>query len=523
MSETLELVDRTLRSDVRETPCMPALTHPPDPDAPRVELLPLLDTFERAEHLQGITHPSPGTEIALYELLLGLCYAADVHPETTDEWRAFVEDREPLTQVADWLRSPECDGRFDLFDPARPFLQNPQLAPFMDEHGYGPAQLVLEHAGDYAQFHDQIHLHHPRRLPLAEAFAALVTQHAYGLGGRVMAKVDWLGRDFTYGSVGRLGTRIRTLALGDTLADTLRLNLAPVPRPEDVGRFNYSWDGTRPRRVFTGPGSKRAHHPEGPADLHSLLGRSILLRPAREPDGTIVVDRVLVGAGELTKNIPVALTPDIVLIGTRPLQASAERALWRDAHSLYAAALDHTLGNDLYARLTRLGRPVTLLSVGLVAKNQDVTGWVRDTFPFRPGREEQLRRAAADAVAHAEYLTTAVRTAAAVARDIVYPNPRPEDKKTLLRRFYAPGELWGGLEEPFHALLDTVAAGTDPHQALADHARVLVASGTDALDRRLRGLPRSGRGAEARARSRARLHDELTKPKCPPLLTEAAR
>lgn len=486
----------------------------------------LLDTFRRSEDIATVVHASPGARIAQFELLKGLCYAAGIYPRTHQQWLTWNRTRRPLDDVAERLESSDFDGLLDVAHPEHPFGQNALLAPYLDAYGYGPAQLEIERCGDYAQLADHVHLHDPEPLPVHEAVLAMLTQHHFALGGRVMAKAAWFGSAFTYGSVGRLGSRVRTLALGDTLADTLRLNLTPFPDdpkgPPAFGGFNFSWTGSTHRRTFKGAEAQRRRTPSTPADLHSVLGRSVLLRLATAEDGRPVVDRVLMGAGELLEPLGQTWLQDAVMVGDKPLQATAERGLWRDAHALYAASATHTKGTDLFSRLADLDRRVTLWSVGLVAKQRAVTGWVTDSFPYVPSQEAALLRVSQDAVAWTEFLHAAVQKAAVVARDVIYPHAGPERTK-LLHRFHPGPQLFARFEAPFHDLLDDIAAGVDEEAARLQFAQTLVAAARAAVRERLQSLPQTATALEATVRTEDRFERELESPRSPALLKKAAQ
>ncbi len=514
---TSETVDR-IHYDLRHESCITALTIGPD-QAKQLSQLSVTEVFEQAEDILGLVHISPGVRMALYELLLGLLYATGVHPRSNREWREWVLQRHSLAEAADVLRA-EFDGQLDLFHPERPFGQNSLLGPFMETHGYGPAQLDIERAGDGAQLEDHVHLHHTWRPTAAEALAAMLTKHMYDPGGRMMAKNGWLGRSFTYGALGRNATRVRNLAIGDCLADTLRLNLAPVKR---AGTFNFSWTkGCQDRRTFTGDGANMPRTPDGPADLHSWLGRSILLSPAIGPDGAIVVDRVLVGAGDLMEELPHTLLQDAVLVDGRPQQVRSDTALWRSAAALYAGAGSQDPKNakdeDLFARLTKVKRKVDIWSVGLITSQRTLVGWVSDTYPFVGTQLRPLHLAAVDGAAWCAAAERAVRSGAAVARDIAYPNARPEERKAILDRLHPGPLLWARFEGAFHELLDAIAAADeDPPeehslihaQARADFARSVTALSRAALDEGLRSLPPSGLALEAQVKAEGRLAKAL--------------
>jgi len=358
----------------------------------------------------------------------------------------------------------------------------------------------------------------------------MLTQHAYGPGGRArLSGKDTLGPTITNLAVGRLGARIRVFVLGKTLGDTLRLNL--VPSDGAPGPFNRTWTvAPQPRRGFLAkPPGRRV---DGPADLHTVLGRSILMRPTVTEDGQPAVDRVLVAAGELLEPLPAHHLQDAVYTTaadgtTKPLRPSASRALWREAHALYAAVADRDHGPDLYDRLARLsGRRLTLWTVGLIAKQTTVVTWVSDTFPFVPGRERDLRYAAERGSLIAEYVASSLSRAAYVAWNVTYPNPKPADKDDQIARFDARPEHWAHTAEPFHILLDDTTAAENEDQvdtALVEYAAVLAEAAGRLLRNRLDSLPANSRGYQAQAQAVRRLESDLTGPKAPDELKAARK
>lgn len=492
--------------DPRRTACTPALT-----TAGTAETVTLVEALANADSYRTITGSTPGETVALIEYLMAICYASGTNPEGVKDWRRQVTDRQPLTAAADWLdRQP--DHEWDLFHPTAPLGQNALLAPYLDEHGAGPAQLVIEHAGDYNQFFDHHHLEHPAPLPAPAAFRAMLTQHLYGPSGRArISGKETLGPTLTNLATTRLAARIRVLALGDTLGDTLRLNL--MPSADGPGTFNQSWTTGRDRRGFT---AKPAGRPvDGPADLHTVLGRSILLRPTAGPDGSPVVDRVLMGAGELLAPLPAPHAQDAVYTkskdGPKPLRPSATRALWREAHALYAAVAEREQGMDLYQRLALLPtRRIQLWAVGLLAKQTTALSWVADAFPFVPGREGELRTAAETGAQIAEHVAGCLSKAAYKAWTIAYPNPKPADKAAQIARFDARAEHWAATADPFHALLEAAADNAPLSDALAHYTDTLHTTAEELLAQRLDSLPPNSRGYRARAEATHLLTTSLT-------------
>jgi CRISPR system Cascade subunit CasA len=484
----------------------------------------LSDALRRADDLHAVACTTAGENVALLEYLLAICYVSGTFPRTTDDWISRVEDSTSLADAADWL-DDRPDDHWDLFHPDDPLGQNSLLSPYLDGHGAGPAQLVIEHAGDYNQFFDHHHLEHPVPLPADAAFRAMLTQHAYGPGGRArISGKATLGPALTNLAAGRLGSRIRVIVLGTTLGDTLRLNLAPTDG--DPGRFNRTWTVSPiPRREFKAKPPGR--QVDGPADLHSVLGRSILMRPTVTEDGP-AVDRVLLAAGELLEPLSPRHMQDAVYEKTtdgpaRPLRPSRSRKLWQEAHALYAAVAEREHGPDLYDRLARLGdrrldRPLTLWAVGLIAKQTTVVAWVSDAFPFVPGREHQLRFAAERGSRIAEYVAACLSKAAYAAWSVAYPNPKPTDKNQQMARFDAREEHWAHTADPFHVLLEETAAAKDDDRvdtALFDYAAVLAKSARRFLTLRLDSLPANSRGYQARANALDRFENSLTGPPAP--------
>ncbi|MEU9417469.1 type I-E CRISPR-associated protein Cse1/CasA [Streptomyces sp. NPDC048272] len=498
----------------------------------RVELS-LIGLFEEADSLSTLSGTTPGETVALLEYLLAICYASETYPNSAREWRRWVEEKHSLDQAAAWLAGRPDDEVWDLFHPTEPLGQNALLAPFLDQRGAGPAQLVIEHVGDYNQFFDHHHLEHPAPLPVAEAFRAMLTQHVYGPAGRArISGKETLGPTITNLAIGRLSSRIRVVALGATLGETLRLNL--TPSADLPGEFNRSWTaGSQPRRGFRTKPDGRAV--SGPADLHSYLGRSILLRPTPEGDA---VDRVLLGAGELLDLQPRHLQDAVYAKmpdgRKKPLWASATRALWRDAHALYAGVANPDSpgavhkGMDLYGRLALfpgadalpgpggpVSRSINLWAVGLVAKQTTAITWVSGVFPFAPGLGADLHRASKRGSDIAEHVAAALGKAAYSAWTIAYPNPKPADKAGQIARFDARGMHWEATEEPFHILLDETVAGEDVHESLLDYASTVRVTARRFLTERLDSLPRNSQGSQAQAAALRRFDDEMTHPKAP--------
>ncbi|MEU5124699.1 type I-E CRISPR-associated protein Cse1/CasA [Streptomyces mobaraensis] len=502
--------------DPRHQPCIPVVTV--DGATAHYSLRALLTG---ADELAALDCASPGENVAVIEYLLAICFASETCPSSDKEWWSWVVDKQDLARAAKWL-ADRPDDAWNLFHPSTPLLQNSDLAADLAESGTGTAQLVIEHAGDYNQLFDHHHLERDNPLPAADAFRATLTQHVYGPYGRARMSGKQLGAKVTNLAAGRLTGRIRVVALGETLGETLRLNLYPPDGP--TGSLNTSWtmEGVE-RRTFREKAKPRV--PRGPADLHSALGRSVLLRPAQAAQGQIAVDRVLIGAGEVLELDPERHLQDAVFSNTtsgvrKPLWPSPSRALWQEAHALYSAVRDNEKG--LYARLRSLpyerrgvGAPYQLWAVGLLANKALPVAWTQGAYPYAPGMAAHLYRASRRGSDIAEYIARSLKNAAVVAAEIAFPALRAADEAGQVARLDARWDFWPTAEDPFHELLDEVVdrgpEDDDPvSEPLVAYALGLMATARTQMLRRLDALPPNDRNNRARARAVQRFEDDMS-------------
>ncbi|WP_413774951.1 type I-E CRISPR-associated protein Cse1/CasA [Actinocorallia sp. A-T 12471] len=503
--------------DPRCQPCVPTVAL--DGAVAHYSLCGLL---ARADDLVSVDCASPGETVAVIEYLMAICFASGTCPSSDEEWRTWITERRDLAPAAAWLdRQPA--GSWDLFHEEVPLLQNSCLKEDLEDKGVGTAQLLIEGAGDYSLHFSHQHLDADSPLSAADAFRATLTQHVYGLPGRARMSGERLGPKVTNLAAARLTGRIRVVALGRTLGETLRLNLYPAgDRSKD--ELNTSWTaGGIKRRTFKEKAAPRA--PRGAADLHSSLGRSVLLRPRPGPRGQILVDKVVIGAGELLELDPQLHLQDAVFSRTmngveKPLWPSPTRALWQEAHALYSAVVENQTG--LYARLCELvpherwesGAPYHLWAVGLLANHALPVAWTHGAFPYAPGMAEHLYRASWRGSKVAEYLAASLRRAAVVAAETAFPAVRAADEAGQIARLDARWAFWPAAEQPFYELLDEVVdrglETEDPvSEPLLAYAADLLATARAHLHRRLDALPPGDRNYQARARAVRRFEDDI--------------
>ncbi|MFJ8229587.1 type I-E CRISPR-associated protein Cse1/CasA [Streptomyces sp. NPDC094448] len=509
--------------DPRFQPCIPAV----DLDG-AVAHHSLSALFARTDELAALDCASPGETIAVIEYLLAICFASGTCPSSDEDWNAWVLGRRPLARAAEWLVEQPADD-WDLFHPTQPLAQNSDLAEDLCSSGTGTAQLIIEHAGDYNQHFDHHSLARHNPIPAADAFRATLTQHVYATYGRARMSGGRLGAKVTNLAAGRLTGRIRVVALGSTFGETLRLNLYP---PDGPGQhLNTSWTTSSvEQRSFEEKRKPRA--PRSSADLHSALGRSVLLRPARGPHGQVMVDQVLIGAGDVLDLDPARHLHDAVYGTTtngvsKPLWPSPSRALWQQAHALYGAVNEGQGG--MYARLrsllpyrrretqgsdqeTQHGAPYHLWAVGFLANQALPFSWTQGAYPYAPGMAAHLYRASRRGSDIAEYVARTLKNAAIVAAETAFPAMRAADEAGQVARLDARYDFWPAAEDPFHELLDEVIDGgledDDPVSApLVAYALKLMITARIRLLQLLDTLPPGDRYHRARSRAE-RLFDE---------------
>ncbi|MEU1017409.1 type I-E CRISPR-associated protein Cse1/CasA [Streptomyces sp. NPDC005898] len=509
--------------DPRLQPCIPAV----DLDGATAHHS-LSEVFNRADDLAALDCASPGETVAVIEYLLAICFASGTCPSSDGDWNAWVLGQRSLAPAAEWLLEQPAEF-WDLFHPVYPLAQNSDLSKDLRKSGTGTAQLIIEHSGDYNQHFDHHHLERDNPLPAADAFRATLTQHVYGPYGRARMSGGELGARVTNLAAGRLTGRIRVVILGGTLGETLRLNLYP---PDGPGKpLNTSWtNSVFEQRRFEEKRKPRA--PRSSADLHSALGRSVLLRPAHGPHGQLMVDRVLIGAGEVLELDPARHLQDAVYSTTtngvsKPLWPSPSRALWQQAHALYGAVNDGRGG--MYARLRSLlpyrrpepeepgpetlqGAPYHLWAVGLLTNKTLPVIWTHGSYPYAPGMAAHLYRASHRGSDIAEHLARTLKHAAIVAAEIAFPAMSAADEAGPVARLDARYDFWPAAEDPFLKLLDEVIdrglEDDDPVSApLVAYAMSLTTTARTRLLQLLDTLPPGDRYHRARTRA-VRLFEE---------------
>lgn len=267
------------RFDLTSEPWIPAL----DLKGQERTLTPL-QVFEQSGQLGTIGGELPTTGYALTRLLLAVLHRAIGGPRDGEHWAQLWAARElPAEAVADYLHL--WRHRWDLLDPAEPFLQVADLRTAKNEHS--ELSKLIADVPNGAPLFTTRSGRALARISFAEAARWLVHVQSFdtsgiktGVVGDSRAKG---GRGYPDG-VAWAGNTGGVLLEGATLRDTLLINLVPYQDEELVLRWGapdqdlpvWEREPLGPD-VEAGPGGQYRSRPTGPADLYTWPSRRVRL------------------------------------------------------------------------------------------------------------------------------------------------------------------------------------------------------------------------------------------------------
>lgn len=235
--------------------------------------LSILDTFRRAGDIREISCELPTQTFAILRLLLAILYRVRA-PFDEFEWTTWHDDGLPLDGIESYLA--RYAGRFDLFDPERPFFQVADLATSSGEHK-DASPLIFDLPSNNRLFTTRSGAE-ATSLSYAEAARWLVNAQAFEASG---IKSGAIGDDRVKGGKGYpIGVAWSGLlgglyAQGESLRDTMLLNLVP-PGPWldfDAALDIPPWEDETPDTAA----ERVALVPRGPARLYTWQSRRIRL------------------------------------------------------------------------------------------------------------------------------------------------------------------------------------------------------------------------------------------------------
>lgn len=367
---------------------------------------------------------------------------------SADQWNAR---RRTLLSLPDGFNSTAVNAYFDneahcfeVFDPVRPWLQDPLLASQCKAPS-GINKLVFGRpAGNNLVWMSPHHDLDPVPVPTAQALQHLLIHHYYGAcGGGTPRTVGRRAPRHVGGRSGPLRSTVSFHPLGRTLYETL---LAQIPQltGEQTGTDLCPWEDPAPPA------------PDGPPAPMTwpgriLTGRSqhaLLLVPG--PDGSYVRDVYLTWA---TERPPLPATDPYLVIHTNgnakpalrryPRRADADKAWWRELEALLLAPDERRAFRrpQIFDTLNDLPDPVRAsLRVRVHGFDQDgkvnnrrwytaitppIWAWAQEHDPERAARIAECVAAAEHHAGRLTYL------AGQAWKDTVNGPGRPQDGRTL--------------------------------------------------------------------------------------------
>ncbi|QXJ26988.1 type I-E CRISPR-associated protein Cse1/CasA [Actinomadura graeca] len=219
-----------------------------EPSPERPPRVGLRDLLVHAHEIEALTLTPPPFLSGMYRLLYAMTSritgleVVGGHEEDWLDRRAALAGR-PLDPAAVDRYFEEMSGRLDLFDPVRPFLQDPRLAdPQVSPKSAGVNKLVLGRpAGNNPVWFGHHWEAAPVPAPALEAFAALVVWLYYGPSGRCATRTHALVTEANV-SAGPLRSSLSYHPEGATLLETLLAGLTLPPRTLREGDDLCPWE-----------------------------------------------------------------------------------------------------------------------------------------------------------------------------------------------------------------------------------------------------------------------------------------
>ena len=473
----------------------------------------LRDALVQAHGLRELCAESPPVTAALHRLLLAVLHRV-FGPADGQVWAALWDARQwDAGQVDAYL--DRWTRRFDLFDEQRPFYQAPDdrvkaksVASLIHDMASGNNATLFDHHTDGLG---------PALSP-AQAARALVAAQAFGLAG-----LSGLAQKFTDGPC---ASGIVFLVQGDTLFETLALNLLPYPDDSVMlyePRDQPSWE-------MDDPFVPERTYPFGYLDYLTWQNRRVLLLPEVESHGTVVRQMTVAPALRLDGGVRNPMNHYRVdeKRGPLPLLFVEERVLWRDSGALFELQNKETRPPRAFRWLAELVEDETLdreqtrryLALGMSKKQAKVNFYrsERLPLPLRYLKEQNLVELLETSLAMAErtaqQLWGATRT---LATYVLRPeanvasarSPAPPGLGAMTQQWAVERRFWPQLEPAFRETME--ALPRTPEHAMSAWRRTLLRTAWQAFDHVAEGLGNEPRRFKAEVRAREQLAAGLSK------------
>lgn len=303
------------------------------------------DALAQAHQLQEIYASSPLVTISLYRLLIAVLHSAIGGPRSTDEWGAMWRAGQfDMSHIDRYLE--KWEGHFDLFDRVHPFYQRADLE---EDYSKSITQIVHELPKDDGElFLDHTNPLAMEALAASEAARALVTAQCFSPGGLVSLRKQEPAQSFKSADGSPIFKSAVTLVRGETLHQTLMLNLCRYSEVDGVPM--PAREGDRPAWERVALTAAEDRFPDGYRDLLTWQSRRIRLFPCHKADGTLGVSKVVVMKGnQFPDDFELAVAETMVpfkkdlrknakVTGWVPLVIRNNRSLWRDSTAILQQA-----------------------------------------------------------------------------------------------------------------------------------------------------------------------------------------
>lgn len=452
------------------------------PDGTERELS-LREVLYHAPEVAELAAASPLVNVALLRFLLTILhrvYGPCDELEWERLWRAKTLARAPLDDYLDHWKQ-----RFDLFDPARPFLQTPGLPDKLQAPVTRLAQELS--SGNQPTLFDHHVDETVKPVSAAEAARLLLTYQVFCLSGSCGD-----GRGLAAVRGGPLAYAAVVAMAGDTLLQTLLLNLVaydglnlPMPANDD----RPAWEQPAPPEPGTGV-------PRGYLDYLTWQSRRILLIPDKaigglspaslevycEAEGArntsqcpivmghdVRVSRVIVMPGrQLPRELPlrdpmvVYRRRDIELGPLTPVPIRMERSAWHSRLALLAGdpqvlrplVLDWVALQACNGTLSP-GSCYSLCIFGQQGRRATVEHWTcgRRPVALEYFHDEDVAADLTRALALSQRIQNAVQAALGQVAQAQALTGKPESLQQMARGQAGDDVYWSALELPAQALL----------------------------------------------------------------------
>lgn len=457
----------------------------------------LATLFEDPRKFKAIAGENPPVTLALHRFLLALIHRSHRGPSSIGHWQEIHASGHHA--VLEYLANHR--ERFDLRHPTEPFMQDLELneaqaAPVFVSADWQAANTstVFSHAHEWRQ----------GTLSASEGARTLLRLHAVDVPG--------LKGGHPHGGSNRsavssaLLNSLNVWVLGDDLWETLMLNLteydglnsAPFTFKE-ASTDLPAWE--RPM----GPPCERL--PQGPVDMLTYAYRRVRLFWKDQQVFAIAVTKgdslpKNVDAASFEWSLPTLFDPKAKPgQGThRPVRATLERQIWRDAPVLLQSA-QHQEGNsrhfraplliDWLARLAETDRVPSRLRLqvfSVLADQAKPLGWFSQamSLPTRYLHDRRLWQRLHDATALAERYEECLRTFKGSPYQVLGEALKLESK--ALAAFDGKSRYWSALEPAFLDFLDALPDAIDPQMLETGWEETLIKTARQAFEESIAGI-----------------------------------